>query len=29
MFEGKLVGIYAGKNPPIKEISLAMAGKIE
>jgi len=29
MFEGQLVGIYAGKNPPIKEISLAMAGKIE
>lgn len=27
MFEGKLVGIYPGNNPPIKEISLAMAGK--
>lgn len=28
MFEGKLVGVYSGKNPPIKEISLAMAGKV-
>jgi ABC-type uncharacterized transport system ATPase subunit len=27
MFEGELVGIYDGKNPPLKEISLAMAGK--
>lgn len=27
MFEGQLVGIYSGQNPPIKEISLAMAGK--
>ena len=27
MFEGQLVGVYSGKNPPIKEISLAMAGK--
>lgn len=29
MFEGQIVGIYAGKNPPIKEISMAMAGKVE
>lgn len=28
MFEGQVVGIYPGKNPPIKEISLAMAGKL-
>jgi ABC-type uncharacterized transport system ATPase subunit len=27
MFEGQVVGIYSGENPPIKEISLAMAGK--
>ncbi len=27
MFEGKIVGVYSGVNPPIKEISLAMAGK--
>jgi ABC-type uncharacterized transport system ATPase subunit len=29
MFEGKIVGIYSGKNPPIKEISLAMSGKTD
>lgn len=29
MFEGQIVGIYKGINPPLKEISLAMAGKIE
>lgn len=27
MFEGQIVGVYSGKNPPIREISLAMAGK--
>lgn len=27
MFEGKIVGIYSGKDPLIHEISLAMAGK--
>jgi ABC-type uncharacterized transport system ATPase subunit len=27
MFEGNVVGVYSGNNPPIKEISLAMAGK--
>jgi len=27
MFEGQVMGIYAGDNPPIEEISLAMAGK--
>lgn len=27
MFEGQIMGIYSGKNPPIEEISLAMAGK--
>ncbi len=27
MFEGEIVGIYSGKNPPIGDISLAMAGK--
>lgn len=27
MFEGKIVGIFSGENPPINEISLAMAGK--
>lgn len=27
MFEGEIMGEYSGKNPPIKEISLAMAGK--
>ncbi len=27
MFEGKVMGIYSGENPPIEEISLAMAGK--
>lgn len=29
MFEGKIAGIYSGKNPPINEISLAMAGKMD
>lgn len=29
MFEGQVVGLYSGKTPPIKEISLAMAGKIK
>lgn len=27
MFEGKIVAIFSGENPPINEISLAMAGK--
>ena len=27
MFEGQIMGEYSGKNPPIEEISLAMAGK--
>lgn len=27
MFEGRIVGVYPGMNPPIQEISLAMAGK--
>lgn len=27
MFEGQIMGEYPGKNPPIQEISLAMAGK--
>lgn len=27
MFEGQIMGVYSGKNPPIEEISLAMAGK--
>jgi len=27
MFEGRVMGIYSGDNPPIEEISLAMAGK--
>ena len=27
MFEGQILGEYAGTNPPIEEISLAMAGK--
>ena len=27
MFEGKIMGEYSGENPPINEISLAMAGK--
>ena len=27
MFEGKVMGEFSGKNPPIEEISLAMAGK--
>lgn len=29
MFEGQIVGVYSGENPPIKEISLAMAGKTQ
>ncbi len=27
LFEGQIMGTYPGANPPIKEISLAMAGK--
>ena len=27
MFEGQIMGEYSGKNPPIEQISLAMAGK--
>lgn len=27
MFEGKIVGTFSGENPPINEISLAIAGK--
>ena len=27
LFEGEIMGTYPGANPPIKEISLAMAGK--
>jgi len=27
MFEGQVMGVYSGKNPPVEEISLAMAGK--
>ncbi len=27
LFEGQIMGTYRGENPPIKEISLAMAGK--
>ncbi len=27
MYEGKITGVYSGINPPVKEISLAMAGK--
>ena len=26
-FEGQIMGVFSGKNPPIEEISLAMAGK--
>ena len=29
MFEGQVMGIYSGENPPVEEISLAMAGKEE
>ena len=29
MFEGQVMGIYPGENPPVEEISLAMAGKEE
>ena len=27
MFEGRIMGEYSGKNPPVEEISMAMAGK--
>lgn len=27
MFEGQIMGVYSGKKPPLKKISLAMAGK--
>ena len=27
LFEGKVMGTYPGKDAPVKEISLAMAGK--
>ncbi len=27
MFEGQVMGTYSGVNPPIEQISLAMAGK--
>ena len=27
IFEGKIMGEYSGKNPPVEEISLAMTGK--
>mgnify|MGYP000855057205 CR=1 FL=1 len=27
--EGQVMGIYSGENPPVEEISLAMAGKEE
>lgn len=27
MFEGRIMGEYSGKNPPVNKISLAMAGK--
>ena len=29
MYEGEIVGIYDGVNPPIHEISLAMSGKLD
>ncbi len=29
MFEGRIMGEFAGKNPPIQQISLAMGGKEE
>ena len=29
MLEGQVMGIYSGENPPVEEISLAMAGKEE
>jgi len=29
MFEGQIVGVYSGINPPINEISMAMAGKVD
>ena len=28
IFEGQILGIYSGENPPIHEISLAMSGKV-
>ncbi len=28
MFEGEILGVYSGENPPIPEISLAMSGKV-
>ena len=27
MFEGQVRGVFSGKEPPIQDISLAMAGK--
>ena len=27
MFEGQIMGVYPGEKPPLKKISLAMAGK--
>ena len=27
MFEGQVMGVFSGKEPPIQDISLAMAGK--
>ena len=27
IFEGRIMGEFSGKNPPIEEISLAMTGK--
>ena len=29
MFEGQVMGVYSGENPPIDKISIAMAGKEE
>jgi ABC-type uncharacterized transport system ATPase subunit len=29
MFEGKIMGIFSGENPPIKQIALAMSGNLE
>ena len=28
IFEGEILGIYSGENPPVHEISLAMSGKV-
>ena len=28
MYEGQIAGVYSGRKPPVKEISLAMAGKV-